>query len=107
MIFFNHQQRKITPKVSLTNAIAGFEKRRCEADGKWKPEAPNCTETLCGQLTAPLNGHMNLTTLRIGGRATFACDDGFALKGDDDIECLSSGSWSAWAPTCVEIDCGQ
>ena len=50
---------------------------------------------------------MILTTLRIGGRATFTCQDGFALKGDDDIECLSSGSWSSWPPTCVEIDCGQ
>ena len=30
-----------------------------------------------------------------------------ALQGDDDIECLSSGSWSSWPPTCVEIDCGR
>ena len=29
------------------------------------------------------------------------------LQGDDDIECLSSGSWSSWPPTCIEIDCGQ
>lgn len=50
---------------------------------------------------------MVLTTLRIGGQATFSCDHGFALKGDDDIECLSSGSWSSWTPTCVEIDCGR
>ena len=49
---------------------------------------------------------MVLTTLRIGGRATFKCSQGFALKGDDDIECLSSGSWSSWPPNCVEIDCG-
>ena len=29
------------------------------------------------------------------------------MQGDDDIECLSSGSWSSWPPTCVEIDCGR
>ena len=28
---------------------------------------------------------MILTTLRIGGRATFSCNEGFSLKGDDDI----------------------
>ena len=50
---------------------------------------------------------MILTTLRIGGRATFTCNEGFSLKGDDDIECLSSGSWSSWPPTCLEVDCGQ
>ena len=48
---------------------------------------------------------MVLTTLRIGGRATFKCDNGFGLKGDDDIECLSSGSWSSWPPSCIEVDC--
>ena len=50
---------------------------------------------------------MVLTTLRIGGRATFSCKDGFSLKGDDDIECLSSSSWSSWPPSCFEVDCGQ
>ncbi len=88
-------------------SFLGFEKSRCEADGQWKPEAPNCTETLCKSLTSPDHGSMILTTLRIGGRATFECEQGFALKGDDDIECLSSGSWSSWPPTCVEIDCGD
>ena len=55
----------------------------------------------------PTNGSMVLTTLRIGGIATFKCDYGFSLKGDDDIECLSSGSWSSWPPTCLEINCGK
>ena len=50
---------------------------------------------------------MVLTTLRIGGKATFKCNYGFSLKGDDDIECLSSGSWSSWPPACLEINCGQ
>ena len=85
----------------------GFERRRCETSGKWEPEAPSCKETLCKDLVAPSNGTMVLTTLRIGGRATFKCQDGFSLKGDDDIECLSSGSWSSWPPSCIEVDCMQ
>ena len=56
---------------------------------------------------APVNGSMVLTTLRIGGRATFKCQDGFSLKGDDDIECLSSGSCSSWPPSCILVDCMQ
>ena len=50
---------------------------------------------------------MNLTTLRIGGKATFSCEHGYKVVGDNDITCLSSGSWSGWPPACVEIDCGQ
>eukprot|EP00094_Tigriopus_californicus_P005598 TCALIF_05395-PA protein Name:"Similar to CSMD1 CUB and sushi domain-containing protein 1 (Homo sapiens)" AED:0.20 eAED:0.20 QI:0/0/0/0.33/1/1/3/0/317 len=97
--------------VSYPTCLSGdsvrFERRRCESDGSWKPEAPTCKETLCKALSQPDNGALVLTTLRIGGRATFSCQTGFALKGDDDIECLSSGSWSAWPPSCIEIDCGQ
>lgn len=87
--------------------LDGFERRRCDASGKWEPEAPLCKETLCKPLDPPANGSMVLTTLRIGGTATFSCDVGFGLKGDDDIECLSSGSWSSWPPSCIEVDCGQ
>ena len=53
--------------------LAGFERRRCETSGKWEPEAPSCKETLCKDIVAPSNGTMVLTTLRIGGRATFKC----------------------------------
>ncbi|TRY72488.1 hypothetical protein TCAL_05395 [Tigriopus californicus] len=97
----NYGQKTLKPQ------LIGFERRRCESDGSWKPEAPTCKETLCKALSQPDNGALVLTTLRIGGRATFSCQTGFALKGDDDIECLSSGSWSAWPPSCIEIDCGQ
>ena len=53
--------------------LAGFERRRCETTGKWEPEAPSCKETLCKDIVAPSNGTMVLTTLRIGGQATFKC----------------------------------
>jgi len=74
---FHPESKVLTMKCSqLINksTLSGFEKRRCEADGTWRPEAPVCEETLCGQLTPPDNGSMNLTTLRIGGRATFSCE---------------------------------
>jgi uncharacterized protein YneF (UPF0154 family) len=90
--------------------LDGFEKRTCQAGGRWEPEAPRCLETLCPALTitpaAEQHMQVNVTTLRIGGTATFACDHGYKLVGDPDLECLSSGSWSGWPPACVEIDCG-
>ncbi|CAB4068107.1 unnamed protein product [Lepeophtheirus salmonis] len=87
--------------------IEGFEKRRCEASGKWMPDAPKCVETTCNELKAPLNGSMIITHNHVGGRATFKCDYGFDVKGDNDIRCLSSGSWSSWTPNCLQIDCGK
>merc|ERR1712218_360262 len=87
--------------------LQGFDKRSCQSSGRWEPEGPKCKETLCPMLEKPLNTIMNLTTLRIGGKAVFKCEHGLKLTGDPDINCLSSGSWSAWPPSCVEIDCGE
>ena len=65
---------------SLISPLSGFEKRRCEANSAWKPEVPACRETLCPPLGEIEHGAMHLTTLRIGGRATYKCDYGFGLK---------------------------
>ncbi len=88
-----YTSKKLELPLNFITFISGFDRRRCDTNGKWEPEAPTCKETLCKNITTPTNGSMTLTTLRIGGRATFKCDFGFNLKGDDDIECLSSGSW--------------
>jgi len=87
--------------------LDGFSKRTCLGGGNWAPDAPVCQETLCSTLTQPANAIMNLTTLRIGGLATFSCEHGYKLIGDSDLNCLDSGSWSGWPPSCVEIDCGE
>jgi len=87
--------------------LQGFDKRSCQSTGKWVPDSPTCKETLCPGVETPQNGVMNLTTLRIGGEATFTCTHGYKLVGDPDITCLASGSWSAWPPACVEVNCGQ
>jgi hypothetical protein len=87
--------------------LDGFEKRTCQAGGKWEPESPRCLETLCPAVAAPDKAQVNVTTLRIGGQATFACEHGYKLVGDPDLECLSSGSWSGWPPACIQIDCGE
>ena len=77
---------RVSPHTSLNlffSFFPGFERRRCETSGKWEPEAPICKETLCKPLEKPANGSMILTTLRIGGRATFTCNEGFSLQGEE------------------------
>ncbi len=36
-----------------------------------------------------------------GDIVSFSCDDGFALNGADNLECLPTGSWDRTVPTCV------
>ena len=84
---FHHHHFILSKKLIfhffLFLCFSGFERRRCETSGKWEPEAPICKETLCKPLEKPANGSMILTTLRIGGRATFTCNEGFSLQGEE------------------------
>ena len=36
-----------------------------------------------------------------GGTVMFFCDEGYALTGVSEVECLSSGQWSSTWPTCT------
>ena len=46
------------------------------------------------------HGYVSVTTLDVGGRATYTCNSGFRLVGLSNRTCLSNGSWSGSAPIC-------
>ena len=56
----------------------------------------------CDALFDPDNGNVstNGTGFGIGDIATYFCDDGYDLIGNDTITCQSNGSWSGSPPTC-------
>ena len=56
----------------------------------------------CRALTSPTNGqvsHPSGTTL--GQRATYSCDTGYNLVGNNTRVCQATGVWSGSAPTCL------
>ena len=58
------------------------------------------TEVECGDLLAPSNGDVLVSTPEFGSTATYSCNDGYTLEGVTTRTCLASGSWSDSAPTC-------
>ena len=55
----------------------------------------------CGTLINPANGQVSHTAGTIFGRtATYTCDTGYNLVGDNKRICQSAGVWSGNAPTC-------
>ena len=56
----------------------------------------------CDALSNPANGNVNTngTGFDIYDTATYFCDNGYDLIGDDTITCQSDGSWSGSPPTC-------
>ena len=60
----------------------------------------------CGTLSDPANGTVSFSTTTYNSVATYSCNTGHTLTGDDMRTCLDSGSWSGSEPTCIgELKC--
>ncbi|XP_053117624.1 seizure 6-like protein 2 isoform X2 [Hemicordylus capensis] len=61
----------------------------------------------CGFPSRPENGDVMVTDLHPGGSATFKCESGFHLRGEETLICLnvSRPRWSGTSPACV-ASCG-
>ncbi|KAM6451237.1 seizure 6-like protein 2 isoform 2-T2 [Liasis olivaceus] len=61
----------------------------------------------CGFPSRPENGDVMVTDLHPGGSATFKCESGFQLRGEETLICLnvSRPRWSGTSPACV-ASCG-
>ena len=54
----------------------------------------------CEDLDDPRNGNVKLTGTTVGSKATYVCDYGFILRGNQLRKCLSNGRWSGSEPFC-------
>ena len=55
----------------------------------------------CGSLDNPGNGVVSFTATTYNSVATYSCNTGYTLTGDDMRTCQSSGVWSGSEPTCT------
>ena len=54
----------------------------------------------CPTVSGPENGRVSLSGHSVGDRATFMCDTGYQLVGDQAMNCLSNGTWDSSPPVC-------
>ena len=57
-------------------------------------------ERKCSKLTKIKLGIVHLTGYEIGGIATFQCNNGFVLQGNQVRQCLNTGQWTGFQPEC-------
>ena len=57
----------------------------------------------CGSLTAPTNGRVTVNNTSYRGTATFSCNIGYSLIGDDFTTCTANGTWNGTDPTCEGV----
>ena len=55
----------------------------------------------CLALESPANGIVTLTTTTFMSTATYSCNEGYSLDGNDLRTCLSDTVWSGSDPTCI------
>ncbi|KAM8951828.1 seizure 6-like protein 2 isoform 9-T9 [Lycaon pictus] len=61
----------------------------------------------CGFPPRPAHGDVSVTDLHPGGTATFHCDSGYQLQGEETLTCLNGTrpAWSGEPPSCM-ASCG-
>lgn len=84
----------------------------CEAaelgGGRWRGDIPCVLHGAayllsCGFPLRPAHGDVSVTDLHPGGTATFHCDSGYQLQGEETLICLNGTrpAWSGGPPSCV------
>ena len=58
--------------------------------------------SVCPTLLPLLHGHVEYTSTRVGSKATYSCDVGFARYGLTERICLPTAVWEGHTPVCVQ-----
>ncbi|XP_035684197.1 P-selectin-like [Branchiostoma floridae] len=85
-------------------SLVGNNPLLCQADGTWSGTAPTCEIVQCSPQSPPANGAVSGGN-SYGDEATFTCDTGYNLVGDNPLLCQADGTWSGPAPTCEIVQC--
>ena len=88
-------------------SLSGSGTRICQNDGSWSGSTPTCSRVVCSSLSNPTNGRVTFSSgVFVGSRATYTCDIGYFIIGEDMRTCQTDGMWSGIAPSCRIIRCG-
>ncbi|NXR74643.1 CR1L protein, partial [Pycnonotus jocosus] len=88
------------PGTSLT--------RTCGPDSQWSPTDVFCKGRKCVYPGDLENGYFDPTDLTFGSTLTFSCNEGYRLRGNEEISCTIKGEgvdWSGTLPYCEKIPC--
>ncbi|KFQ94910.1 C4b-binding protein alpha chain, partial [Nipponia nippon] len=82
--------------------------RTCGKDLQWSPTEQFCTERKCNHPGQLEHGFINVKDLTFGSKATFSCERGFRLRGNDEISCVIKDKGVGWnrdLPLCERVPC--
>lgn len=111
LIYLNQSQTTFGSQVKYVcyedYVLVGDDTRQCQADGKWGGKQPYCAYKWCPMLQQISNGFLNVSSYSENSIATYQCNNGYKLIGNDTRQCLLGGKWTNQEPFCQFVDCGQ
>ncbi|KAH3700415.1 hypothetical protein DPMN_075391, partial [Dreissena polymorpha] len=81
--------------------LNGEAVRTCEASGSWSSPAPTCVIRDCGVLQEPVNGTVQVGLTTFGSWATYVCNPGLYLLGNQYRQCDQTGNWTGTESVCL------
>ncbi|KAK3516176.1 hypothetical protein QTP70_005677 [Hemibagrus guttatus] len=105
--------------------LIGSNKTQCDHTGQWTPKTPTCKvcatphtthsvmipipAVTCDPLVSPQKGIMNCTDplgkFSFRSSCNVSCEEGYKLRGENNLTCLKTGNWSAETPACEAVTC--
>lgn len=111
IVYLNQSQTTYGSQVKYVcyedYVLVGDDTRHCLADGKWGGKQPFCAYKWCPVLQQISNGVLNVSSYSENSIATYQCNSGYKLIGNDTRQCLLGGKWTNQEPFCQYVDCGQ
>lgn len=111
LVYLNQSQTTYGSQVKYVcyedYVLVGQDLRQCQGDGKWAGKQPYCAYKWCPQLPQIPNGFLNVSSYSENSIATYTCNGGYKLIGNDTRQCLLGGKWTNQEPFCQYVDCGQ
>lgn len=111
VVYLNQSQTTYGSQVKYVcyedYVLVGDDTRQCQSDGKWGGKQPFCAYKWCPVLQQISNGQLNVSSYSENSIATYQCNSGYKLIGNDTRQCLLGGKWTNQEPFCQYVDCGQ
>ncbi|KAM7055230.1 E-selectin isoform 2-T3 [Molossus nigricans] len=92
--------------------LKGPTRLQCGPTGQWGSEEPTCEAVRCATLSRPQKGSVSCSHAPAGqftvqSSCSFACEEGFELRGAAHLECTSRGRWTPEVPSCQAVRCSR
>lgn len=111
IIYLNQSQTTVGSQIKYVcyedYVLVGNDMRYCGLDGKWTGKQPYCAYKWCPVLQQIPNGFLNVSSYSENSIASYQCNSGYKLIGNDTRQCLLGGKWTNQEPFCQFVDCGQ